>query len=313
MEFNQIKKQPVLIAGNGKLAHSVVLCFLQSQSSVIFYTEQISIAEEEIDRHIRAGSKAGYDMPDLTRLKICDTLPSDMNFSIVVALTNEDAGKKRALIKELEQNIPKETTLAINTESIPLRTLQDGAVCPERIIGLNWTEPAHLTYFLEIIGNERNDGDLLAAICQEAKKSWSKDPYLIKGELGIRSKMMAAMVREAFYLVQEGYATGEDIDRACRNDPGYYLPFSGNFRYIDLMGGPVLYGKVMKDLNPVLAKSDKIPEFFEEAVKRGNGLEDGKGLYEYAEGDQQKEEEMITSFSYKVKQLMDKYPFGDAQ
>src|SRR5690606_30244795 len=63
----------------------------------------------------------------------------------------------------------------------------------------------------------------------------------------------------AFYLVENGYASMESIDRACRNDAGYYLPFAGNFRYMDLMG-TYAYGVVMKDLNPELSKATVVPD-----------------------------------------------------
>ena len=219
--------------------------------------------------------------------------------------------KKKLLIRELEKKLPAGSVIAVNTESIPLSILQEGAIHPERIAGLNWTEPAHTTYFMEIIANAKNDSSLVKHLAHEAKTYWGKDPYIISGDLGIRAKMMAAMTREAFYLLEHGYASVEDIDRACRNDPGYYLPFAGNFRYIDLMGGASAYGRVMKGLNPELSKSIHIPDFFINAAQQcGAAAENGKGLYDYEEGDTEKWEATFREFSYRIKQVIDKYPFA---
>ena len=117
------------------------------------------------------------------------------------------------------------------------------------------------------------------------------------------------MIREAFYLIDRGYVTPEDIDRACRNDPGYYFPFAGNFRYMDLMG-TYIYGVVMKDLNPDLSKDSSVPGFFNEIVaSEGRGMANGKGFFEYREEDTEKWEAVFRRFSYQIQEIISKYPF----
>src|SRR5690606_22811349 len=95
----------------------------------------------------------------------------------------------------------------------------------------------------------------------------------------IRSRLLAALVREAFYLIENGYVGVEDIDRACRNDAGYYLPFAGNCRYMDLMG-TWAYGTVMADLNPELSNASHLPDFFNQILaERGTGLANVKVFF----------------------------------
>src|SRR5690606_28347588 len=85
----------------------------------------------------------------------------------------------------------------------------------------------------------------------------------------------------------------------------------GNFRYIDLMGGAGAYGRVMKDLNPELSKSREVPAFFMNAAEQVAGLaENNKGLYEYQEGDMEQWDETFREFSYRIKTVIDKYPFA---
>ncbi len=54
---------------------------------------------------------------------------------------------------------------------------------------------------------------------------WGKEPSLIRKDIRgfITNRLMYAMMREAFHLVENEYATYEDIDRACRNDFGYWI------------------------------------------------------------------------------------------
>ena len=119
------------------------------------------------------------------------------------------------------------------------------------------------------------------------------------------------MVREAFYLVENGYATVQDIDRACRNDAGYYLPFAGNFRYMDLMG-TYSYAEVMKKLNADLSKDNHIPGFFSDIISNGDtGMKSNKGFYNYENGDVEHWNKMFAKFSYKIHEIIAKYPFSD--
>ena len=119
------------------------------------------------------------------------------------------------------------------------------------------------------------------------------------------------MARESFYSIDNGYAEPIDIDRACRNDPGYYLPFAGNFRYMDLMG-TFIYGVVMKDLNPELSNEKTTSNLMDDKINTGKlGLHIGEGFYTYSKKEMESEEEDFLNFSKKIKALMDKYPFKD--
>ncbi|HRN57425.1 MAG TPA: 3-hydroxyacyl-CoA dehydrogenase NAD-binding domain-containing protein [Agriterribacter sp.] len=314
MALNGVKKETVCVTGEGRLVYSIAACLLQAGYPVTLCTENKQEAEEHMAVHYTDLLQYTGRSFNRAQLAITATPGKQLRHQLVIAVTGEDVFRKRSLVRELEKKLPAGSVIAVNTESVPLRVLQEGTMHPERIIGVNWTEPAHTTYFMEIIANAKNNRALVNQLANKAKKHWGKDPYLIAGELGIRAKMMAAMTREAFYLVDNGYASVEDIDRACRNDPGYYLPFAGNFRYIDLMGGAGAYGRVMKDLNPELSKSREVPAFFINAVQQADrSAENDKGLYEYTGGDREQWEKTFREFSYRIKTIIDRYPFAYAK
>ncbi|HMI02097.1 MAG TPA: 3-hydroxyacyl-CoA dehydrogenase NAD-binding domain-containing protein, partial [Pedobacter sp.] len=246
------EKRPILITGNDRLSFSIAVCLLQSGDTVTLHTSDVELARKRIVCHIEDAAKIGLGEFDRNNIEITDHLCDDA-YSMAIAITNEDLNEKRTIIADLEQRLDKGAIIAINTESISMADLQEGANAPERIIGVNWTEPAHTTYFLEILTSNINKKELVEALNQKAINNWNKDPYTVHNAISIRSRLFSAMVREAFYLVENGYATVQDIDRACRNDAGYYLPFAGNFRYMDLMG-TYSYAEVMKKLNADLSK-----------------------------------------------------------
>jgi 3-hydroxybutyryl-CoA dehydrogenase len=119
---------------------------------------------------------------------------------------------------------------------------------------------------------------------------------------------MYAMMREAFYLVSNGYADYEDIDRACRNDFGYWITFAGPFRYMDITGIPA-YLEVMKDLFPALDNSTTPPDFIRELVASGaKGVSNAKGFYPYTSESAERWEKLFVEFSYEIRKLSEKYP-----
>lgn len=305
----KVWKSPVLIVGTGRLSYSVPVCLLLAGHPVTFITEDTCMALQSIEDHLSHATLPNHKQCLLEQLHIQAGLENLEQFPIGIAITGEDIEEKRAAIQQLENGLLPHSILAINTESIPLDDLQQACRYPDRLFGLNWTEPAHTTYFLEIITNVKNNQELTDHLLKLAKDCWNKDPYLVTHGVSIRSKMLGAMAREAFYLVQNGYASIEDIDRACRNDPGYYLPFAGNFRYMDLMG-TYAYGLVMKDLNRELSQDHQLPQFFENIIHEGGyGMETNKGFYDYEQGEVEQLREEFSKFSYQIQEIIRKYPF----
>lgn len=310
MKLNGHKNDPILIAGEGKLVHSIAVCLLQAGHSVTLFSKNKNDALENINLHFTDLSESTAEAFQHRELKITNVLESKLGYQLTIAITNESLLEKKEMISRLEERLPTDSAIAINTESIPLSTLQNGSNHPERIIGVNWVEPAHTTYFLELITNSQTDKVLADHLFHLAKRCWNKDPYIIHSDLSIRARMFVAMVREAFYLVENGYASVEDIDRACRNDAGYYLPFAGNFRYMDLMG-TYSYGVVMKELNPELSKECNAPAFFKDIMAQGGlGMENNKGFYKYENDDAEKWNQIFREFSYQIQGIINKYPFN---
>lgn len=283
MKYQSVE-MPVLVVGTGKVAHSVVNCLSLSWHPVSYYD-------------IEESGKDG--------------LPPYIPEKLLVMVTPEDKIEKKSWIELLQKRIDHDAILAVNMESIVLEELQEKARRPEQIIGLNWVYPAEKTFFLEIISNMTCKKSNSALLQQLGKNCWNKDPYVLNHGFSARARMFAAMVREAFYLVGNEYASIESVDRACRNDAGHYLPFAGNFRYMDLMG-TYAYGAVMKDLNPELCNEKTPAAFFKKLLKDGGlGMENNSGFYNYTESDVEAWNVLFNQFSEDIRKVMLKYPFGE--
>jgi 3-hydroxybutyryl-CoA dehydrogenase len=303
------KKAAVLIVGDDRTAFSLAVCLLKAEHSVTLYTGNKSEALEVIDTHLSDLGSKKENALDRDDFDLPDQVEDTQRFKLAILITPEDLKVKQACVQQWTTFLSAESLITVNTESIPLSHIQKDAVRPERIIGANWVEPVHTTYFLEIISNQNCRKDLVDDFRSCAKASWEKDPYVLHNDTGIRSRMMSAMVREAFYLLENDYVSVEDVDRACRNDPGYYLPFAGHCRYMDLMGS-YIYGLVMKELNPELSKDTHIPSFFTRMVEEGSeGFQNGKGFYAYTPAEAKRRLEEFRKFSDEIRDIISKYPF----
>ncbi len=299
-------KKPITLTGKDRTTFSLFICLHTAGHAVTLQTDR----PENAWAYIRSNAPALASAPlEATGSRIVSDGNIDSDTHLALVITAENPVLKQQILRKLDAMLPENSIIAVNSETIPLSQLQAGLRFPERLLIANWTEPVHTTFFLELVANKTTREVYTDYLQTLARRSWKKDPYLVKGETGIRSLLLAALLREAFYLVGNGFATVEDIDRACRNDAGYYLPFAGNLRYMDLMG-TYAYGLVMKDLNPELATDPAPPPFFREMLQKGEaGMETSQGFYAYQPGEPGKWEALVTTFSEEIRHLMQKYPF----
>jgi 3-hydroxybutyryl-CoA dehydrogenase len=228
---------------------------------------------------------------------------------IVIESIIENLPAKREAIRKTEEVVSENALIGSNTSSIPVTELQEGAMHPTRILGIHWAEPAHITRFMEIIcGTSSDIANAERAV--NLARGWGKEPTLVRRDIRgfITNRIMYAMLREAFFLVENGYATVADVDRSVRNDMGYWMTLAGPFRYMDLTGIPA-YRAVMKELLPDLSCETAIPALMEKVVQDGAlGVANAKGFYEYTPEEAARWEQRFMQFTYDIRALAQKYP-----
>ncbi|RYE20128.1 MAG: 3-hydroxyacyl-CoA dehydrogenase family protein [Sphingobacteriales bacterium] len=245
----------------------------------------------------------------LARFTITDDVAAFAGYEVIIESIIENLDEKKLVFNRLEEVLPATAIIGSNTSAIPVSVLQAGLKHPERLLGIHWAEPAHITRFLEVICGKQSDIKYAEKILTLAE-GWGKEPSLLRKDIRgfITNRLMYALMRESFNLLENGYATVEDIDRSIRNDLGYWMTFAGPFRFMDLTGIPA-YLTVMQDLFPELDNSSSAPEFMEKLVASGaKGVSNAKGFYNYTEESAAKWEKLFVEFSYDIRKLAEKYP-----
>jgi len=318
--MNKINKRPeeisIGVVGLGMMGCSICTCLLMAGHKVIAIApipDDMKHAEKRITEHLARSRKKGLINKEkdeyLKDLIITEDYGKLVDTVLVIECTIENLNIKRSVYEKMQYVISTDALLASNTSAIPISILQQQTFHPHRFFGLHWTEPSHTTRFLEVICGEKSDVALGESL-YDLSHYWGKEPTLVRKDIRgfIANRLMYAMYREAIYLVENGYGTVEDIDRACRNNTGYFMTLAGVFRWMDLTGVPA-YHTVMKDLNPTLNNSTDVPKLIDDIVKEGGkGVLNAKGFYEYTEEEARLWEETFTEFTYEIRKLALKYP-----
>jgi 3-hydroxybutyryl-CoA dehydrogenase len=303
------------VIGLGLMGHSIIACLLAAGHRVVGVTRDLRRhrgTRGHIRRLLEQMKREGMIRKDPARLignlELSEDFGDLAGCELVIESVIEDIAVKKQTYRTVEEMVPPETIIGSNTSSIPVSILQREALHPERFVGIHWDEPAHVTRFMEIIAGEKT-AKCVADRLMELAVQWGKEPSLLRRDVRgfITNRISYAMFREACYLVDSGIATCEDVDRSLRNDVGWWMPFAGPFRYMDLMGVEAYY-RVMKDLLPELSTSPEIPAVMRRVVESGGrGISNGKGFYSYTPEEAARWEKLFLKFNYQIRQLAMRY------
>jgi 3-hydroxybutyryl-CoA dehydrogenase len=303
------------VAGLGLLGRGIAGCLLANRIRVIAYdvsATEMAQARLSIADAIHELVARGYCDPSLedewpqlytearspAEFRVCD---------FVIESIAESTESKAALFDELEAIVPSTVPIASNTSALPITILQQGRLHPERFLGMHWAEPAHATRFLELIrGEATSDAAMQAATALALRLG--KDPCVVEQDIPgfIANRLGYAMYREACHLLATGVADAETIDRSFRNSVGLWATVCGPFRWIDLTGGPALYGRAMAGVLPTLSDAKDVPEPIASMMNAGaGGVRDGHGFYEYTPEQADAWKEIYKQQVWRVRKIVD--------
>lgn len=308
--------QPVGLIGLGLMGRGIAACLLSHGLEVIAYNRTAARARasvRHIDQALRELVRRGV-VPAARvrnwrrRFQLVDTISKMAPCRFAIESVREDLGLKREIFDELEQAVPPGTVIASNTSSFPITLLQAGRRHPERFIGMHWGEPAQIMRYLEIIPGRHTSPRTVRRTRQLGEIS-GKEPTVLREDIRgfLSNRMMYAMIREAFHLVEAGVADIETVDRSFRNDMGWWALLAGPFRWMDLTGIPA-YQLVMEGLLPQLCNDRKVPKLMRQVVASGaQGIGNAKGFYPYTKKSARRWGKTWADFTYDMRELADKY------
>lgn len=182
------------------------------------------------------GLAANADPNRWTFAKDVESVVGDADFVQENAPEREEI--KRDVFARIDAGAASDVVIASSASGMLMTPLQVGLKHPERCILSHPFNPPHLVPLVELSGGEQTDSTAL---------DWSMAFYEAVGKVPIRlarempghiaSRMQGAMWREAVYLVEQGIASVEDIDKALAYGPGLRMAAFGPHMTFHLAGG----------------------------------------------------------------------------
>ncbi len=185
---------------------------------------------------------------------------------------------KQQIFRELDTLCPTTTILASNTSGLPITQIAAGLSGAGRVIGMHYLNPPHLMPPVEVIPGEQTAPAVIERV-RSALLGLDKSPLIVRREVPgfLWNRLQFALIREAFWLVENGVASMEDVDLAMRRGLGRRWSIAGPFASIDL-GGIDTMSTVGSYLFPELSNVASTT-FFDEALAGGNlGAKTGQGF-----------------------------------
>ncbi|MFF2289982.1 3-hydroxyacyl-CoA dehydrogenase family protein [Peribacillus butanolivorans] len=201
---------------------------------------------------------------------------------MIIEVVSEILDLKQTLYKQIENIVKDDVIIASNTSAIPLTELTQQAKIPERFIITHFMNPATLVPLVEIITQDVTDVDVIDRTMQFIKRI-GKSPIRLKKEIpgAVVNRLQAALLREAFHLVEQDVVSLQDIDQIIKDGPGFRWAFIGPMQMVDL-GGLDTWKRIIDHLSPVLEDSKTCSSLVQQLVENGRlGTKAGKGIFDY--------------------------------
>jgi len=113
--------------------------------------------------------------------------------------------------------------------------------------------PVYLCPGVEVVAGKKTKTKFLNK-ANKFYKSISMNPIIIKKELPgyLADRLQEALWREGLHIINEGYATTKDLDRAIEDGPGLRWSLMGTFLTFHLAGGKLGMKHMLEQFGPAL-------------------------------------------------------------
>lgn len=198
---------------------------------------------------------------------------------LVIEAATEDEPRKLEVFRALDATTRPEVVLGSNTSSIPIATLGAATSRPDRVVGLHFFNPPPVMGLIEVTPSILTSEETVT-FARGFGERLGKTTVLAKDHAGfIVNRLLIPYLCDAIGLLDEGFATREDIDASVTLGLNHPM---GPLRLADLIGldtvlqiAEVLHGEFR---DPSYAPPPRLLRM----VAAGQlGRKSGKGFYDY--------------------------------
>jgi 3-hydroxybutyryl-CoA dehydrogenase len=268
-------KEKIGVVGAGLMGAEIALVFALAGHDVLLSDrsdELLKAATSRLaaifDRGIPRGFFKEEEKPlALANIRTTTDLAAFADRDFVTEAVFEDEGVKAEVYKTLDRVCRAGAIFASNTSTIPISTLASyvGEARRPDFIGTHYFSPASRMKLVEVIPGF-DTAPATSETAMRLMREANKTPIRIKDVAGFAvNRMLLIFMQEAVRLVEDGVATPEDIDTACRLGLGHPM---GPFELMDAVSAKLCL-QVSEILHDAHGERFRPPALLQQRVKAG--------------------------------------------
>lgn len=283
----------IAVIGAGLMGHGIAQEFASAGYHVRLHDvtdEHLQTARTQIEKNLdvlaeNAIIEKGSIPSTLQRIQTATELATVAeNADFVIEAVTENLPLKQQIFEELDAICPPHTILASNTTALMPSQIGVNAKRKDQILNTHYFNPPYLIPLVELIRSP-DTSDQTVSVAFELLTSIGKTPAIIEKEaLGfVGPRLQAALIREAFSIVERGIASAETVDLVVRNSFGRRLSVAGPFEVFELAGWDLVlaaFEELYKDLN---SSADINPLLRQMVESDKLGVKSKEGFYEWTD------------------------------
>ena len=263
--MNGFRAGPIAIVGCGLVGRAWAMVFARAGRQVRLYDANEALLQAApglLAEGLRDLEQSGLiESADaaLARIVVAPDLKSALDGAVYIQESVfERTDVKREVFAAMDGLISPEAIIGSSSSGIPASEYTEGCACRARCLVAHPVNPPHVVPVVELVPAPWTTPETVAAV-RALMEEVGQVPVALTREIDgfLINRLQAVLLMEAWRLVEDGYATVEDIDRTISDGLGPRWSFMGPFETIDLNapGGVADYARRLGPLYQRIAAS----------------------------------------------------------
>lgn len=246
-------------------------------------TKAVDGNRKHLDRKVEKGKMSADQVAEtFARLTTTTNLQEACRRAdFVIEAVVEKLDVKRQVFADLDRWAPKHAILATNSSYLGNSRLADATERPQNVVNMHFFYPPLVMKLVEVVRGDHTSDETMDVTLALAE-AMGKTAVRVEKELPgfLVNRILRALANEAYDLLENGVATFEDIDKACKLGLNHPM---GPFMLGDFSGLDIGYNARLERYQETGDERFKPPEALERRVLRGDlGRKSGRGFYDYS-------------------------------